>query len=432
MSVISTISDQWARSTKLTRIAAISYAIPIAVWGICASESALRCALRALHTLVSLNQPSFQYRSERAKIHGTNTWATVLLTGISFIPILGTVASYSEIFKMVGSHTYNTLRIRQMHLQTKAHVANDLYRELISAWEPDLDRLMAFAIQAPPSKEAIRRTADNLKASLVDHIFTYKCVFHLIDGGCKMLRIVAIRVCRLISALFSGLLFRALVHALRAMKEGAKQEVQYVCKLVDQPYRANASDKPLPEIYFDVVNDVLNKCKSPEEIERLRLRFVKQPIFRPFATSNELTCLRKDGTLPYGAPDNYFHMLREVPKACRYYSNNLNARVLQGVLKYFTPILPYIDNFKREWVAPMTPQARCNFLWCIFKLLPNLQEAAFDMTGIDPTCQLLIAAQLAKHSPQIRKVHLHNCDSRVEQIFRHFVPRNLEIIKPNN
>ncbi len=393
---------------SIQRAAIILYMAPVAIWGASTAESALGCALRALHTLVALNHQSRDYRWKQTQIHGMNAWGSGLMTLISLVPVIGTFKSYEAIALMIFNQIYNTWRVRELQKRVNAKAADTLYRELL-AWEPDIDRLMMYTAQAVPTEQQIDAVATELKASLVGRSFVYSGLFHLIEGSCRAITIIAIRVARLISA-------RPFIKMMRAIGKGVKQEIQYVRNLIDQPLL-----KPLPELYFEVMEYVLATCPTPEEKEKLRLQLAKQPSFRTYVTSNNLSSLRNDGPFPEGAPAYYFHMLRELPAASAHYSKLKAAGkkvFLYNFLRYFNPILPYINRLKREWLERMTPEARKEWLWALSKQLPNLQEAHLDMAGIDPRWQILIGAQLAKHAPRLRSVTLIHSDHRVAHILR--------------
>jgi hypothetical protein len=209
MSITTYAADCWSRSGYLTKAAAFIYAAPIAIWGVCAAESLLRCALNALYTGVAFNSQSRSNRWNQTKEHAAVLWGTGLAAGGSFFPIYGTYKSYNAIFKMAANHVQNTWKMRDLQQRANTHAADTLYQELLAA-EPDVERLIVYGTQQPaPTAAQINATADDLKASLVPLSWSYSFIFHSVDGSCRALRIVAIRIGRVLSAIFAGHLLRA-------------------------------------------------------------------------------------------------------------------------------------------------------------------------------------------------------------------------------
>lgn len=422
MAVTNYLSNLWVRSGYFKRTIAIAYAAPMAIWGVCTVESVLRCALRALHTAISLNASSRKYRWEQTKIHAVDALGTSLLTLVTPVPFIGTFKSYEAMLKLIYNHVCNTWMLRDLQQQVNAHATEKLYQELC-AWEPDLEKLLSYAMKTAPTNEQIQRVATQLQASLIGRSIMYTMVFHLIDNSCRAVKIIAMRIKRLISALFSGLIYRTIVRGIATVKNGIQQEVGYVCNLVDQPGRMILSEEMLNNLHRDAWYGILNSYKTPQEREDTRLRLAKIPSYRKFMICNFLTKLPSDSPLPEGAPETYFHLLRELPRACAHYSRqeeeNPKEQNLTSFFKYFSPILPFIDTFKNEWIINMSPQAKAKLLWHLVKRLPNLRDITLDMNQIDERWQMLILAQLAKSSHKLQTVTLVRADQRAPQIMRY-------------
>jgi hypothetical protein len=436
MSVIHFLTNRWAHSGYFTRTAAVIYMAPVAIWGVSAGESLCRSSLRLLHTAIALNRESRSYRWEQTQIRAMDAYGAALMMLISPIPILGTGRSYAAIFKMIANHINNTWELRDLQQRANTHAAGTLFQELL-AWEPDIEKLISDAVdKAKPSEEQRRATILRLRATLIGRSWAYTGLFHLIEGSSRALRIVAIRVGRLISALFGGHVFRAIGRGVAVVINGANEEVQYACNLVDQPNRANVPERPVPNLYRDMLQSIL-EAYDPKTREQIRLIFAHFSHYRQYAITNGMARLSTDGPLPPGAPDDFFHRLRELPAACAYYSQLRTADedgALQSILNYFRSIfpptvinmhypsiLPYIENFPLECTARMANGDRKKkLLWSLSKELPNLREMTLDMSGIDPRWQMLIAVQIAKSSPQLRKVTFVNADERISTVMRRF------------
>jgi hypothetical protein len=430
MTVVNLLTDRWAQSRYLTRTVAIAYAAPIAIWGVCTIEAAFRCALRAIHSAVAFNQESRSYRWEASKAHFWTAYGTGLLTGVSLVPILGTYKSYAAMLEMVSNHTTNTWALRELQQRANCHAADTLYQEL-NAWEPDLDKILSDAVEkVAPSQQEINRTAKNLRASIIGRSWIFTGLFHTVDGSCRAVKIVAIRIGRLISAIFSGRIIRFFVRTAILFKDAVKEQVHYTCNLIEQPRRFNVPERSLPEIHRDFLYCILEQCGDWKEETRLAFAGIGAPertsaaesnYSRQFAVSNLLARSSTDGPKPEGAPDEYFHIVKMLPKACTYYSNvNKSDAEKNELLKYFQPVLPFIEIFEAACTANMTGAAKQDLLWTLTKRMPNLREITLDMNGIDSRWQMLLAAQLAKFSPHLTQATFLNGDPRAVNIMRRY------------
>ena len=444
-SLISYAADRWARSGYLAKTAAVIYAAPIAVWGVCAAESLLSCALSTLYTGVAFNSTSRAERWEQTKKQATILKATGIGTGASLFPIYGTYQSYNAIFEMAVNHVKNTWQMRDLQQRANTHAADTLYDELLAA-EPDIDRLIDYGTkQAAPTLEQRNTTEKNLKPTLVPLSWTYSFIFHAVDGTCRALRIVAIKIGRVISALFAGHLLRAIVRGIQVMGSAVNEEIQYTRNLVNQPNRSNVPEGAVRNLYRDEVFSVLSKCPTEVAREWIRLGFTHQNHqYRQYATTNELTRVSTDAPLPENAPDNYLHILRELPKAIGAYAKvkimvqgldpatykkrlhgyvptSQDDATCRYILDYFRTVLPCLNRFKLEWTTGKTGEAKLNLLWAMATQLPNLREISLDMQGVDPRWQMLIGVQLARHSPKLHTVTLINADPRVARVMNRFV-----------
>jgi hypothetical protein len=434
MAVVNLLIDRWAQSGYLARTVAIAYAAPIAIWGVCTIEATLRCGLRALHTLVAFNQESRIYRWEETQTHFWTAYGTSLLTGVSILPILGTGRSFYAMIQMIRNHTINKWSLRDLQQRANCHAVDTLYQEL-NAWEPDLDKILSDAVEkVAPSQVEFNETADNLRASLIGNSWIFSSLFHTVNESCKALKIVAIKIKRLILAIFSGRIIRFVVRAAIVFKDAVKQQVQYTCNLIEQPRRYNVAERSLPEIHRDFLYCILEQCsdKQSDWKEETRLAFAgigatertsanESNYSRQFAVSNLLTHTATDGPMPEGAPEDYFHTVKMLPKACAYYSSVKKTDAEKNeLLKYFQPILPFIEIFEAACTANMTGAAKQELLWSLTKLMPNLHEITLDMQDVEPRWQLLIAAQLAKFSPLLEQVTFQNADLRTMNIMRRY------------
>lgn len=430
MAVVNLLTDRWAQSGYLARTVAIAYAAPIAIWGICTIEAAFRCGLRSLHALVAFNQESRTYRWEEARTHFWTAYGTGLLTGVSILPILGTGRSYYAMIQMICNHTINKWSLRDLQQRANTHASDTLYQEL-NAWEPDLDKILSDAVEkVAPTQQQIDDTAYNLRASLIGNSWIFTGCFHAINGSCKALKIVAIKVKRLVLAIFSGRIIRFVVRTAIVFKNAVKQQVQYTCNLIEQPRRFNVQERSPPEIHRDFLYCILEECGDSKEETRLAFAGIgatdikianESNYSRQFAVSNLITRTATDGPKPEEAPDDYFHCLRMLPKACTYYSNvNQTDKEKNDILKYFQPILPFIETFEAACTANMTGPAKQELLWALTKLMPNLHEITLDMKDVDPRWQMLIAVQMAKFSPQLTQVTFLNADPRTARIMRQY------------
>ncbi len=442
MSVVNFLASRWAQSGYLTRTVAVVYAAPVVVWGVCTLEATLRCALRALHSAVAFNQQSRTYRWEEARTHFWTAYGTGLLTGVSVVPMLGTGRSYHVMLKMVMNHTTNTWHLREMQHRTNTHAADTLYQEL-NAWEPDLDKIFSDAVEkVAPTQEQINTTADNLRASLIGNNWIFTLLFHTVDGSCKAVRIVAIRVGRIISAIFSGRIIHFIVRTAEVFKEAIKTQVQYTCDLIEKPGKGSVPQRALPEIYRDALFCILEKCQSPNEDWREATRLAiagkgatdvkivpKSNYSRQCAISNSVARFTSGVRLPLpeGAPNDYFHQLKQLPRACTHFSRVKATKPVADVniekaeiLKYFQHILPVIESFDAACTANMTGEAKQELLWTLTRLMPNLREITLDMRDVDPRWQMLIAVQLAKFSPQLAQVTFLNGEPRTAVIMQRF------------
>lgn len=428
MSVISFIANRWAQSGYLTRTVAALYAAPIAIWGVCTAEAALRCALRALHTGVAFNTKTRLNRWEITKDEGALVYAGGLFTGVSLFPIIGTYKSYEAMGKMVYNHIRNSWMLQDLQQRANSHAAETLFQEL-NAWEPDLDKIINDAVNQPkPTQELIDATASNLHGSLIGSNWVFTSFYYTIDACCRVVKIVAYRVARLVAALFEGRILRFIAHSFTVLKDAGKKQINYNCDLIEQPNRVEVSEKSIPNLYRDVVESILRQTDSPESREGARIVFARTSNFRSFATPNAISRSLGDYPVPDGAPDNYFHQLRMLPKACAHYSRVMERSESRAItqekaeiLKYFARILPFIETFEAAYTANMTSAAaKEDLLWNLTKLMPNLREITLDMQGIDARWQMLIVAQLAKFSPQLAQATFRNADPRTVQIMRRY------------
>ena len=429
MAITNVFLNYWAASGYLMRTASIIYAAPIAIWGVCTIEAVSRCALRASHTAVSFNQKSRIDRWKATKTHLWTAYGTGLLTGVSLVPVLGTYRSYGAMIKMVINHMTNTWCLRELQQRANSHAADTLYQEL-NAWEPNLDQIFSNVIEkVAPTKQEIDETANKLRASLIGSNWIFTTLFHTIDGTCRALKIVAIRIARLISSLVSGGIIRVVVRSTIVIKDGIKQQVHYICNLIEQPGRGDVPKRSLPEMYLDNIYCVLNQCDSNDSRELARLGFACHSDYRKFAIDNAITQMTTNILFapPPGAPNHYFHALRMLPRACTHFSKVKNTKTAEDVTKekteivnYFKDILPVMDTFDDTCMINMTGEAKQELLWELTKRMPNLREITLDMHHIDPRWQMLIAVQLAKFSPNLSQVKFLNADHRTILIMRRF------------
>ncbi len=427
MSVVSFIANRWAQSGYLTRTAAVVYAAPIAVWGVCTAEAAIRCALRLLHTGATFDSKTRLDRWEITKDEGARVYAGGLLTGVSLFPIIGTYKSYQAMRELVSQHIADSWELQDLQQRANAHAADTLFQEL-NGWEPDLDKIITDAVDKPkPTQILIDATASNLRGSLIGSNWVFTSFYYTIDACCRVVKIVAYRIARIVAALFEGRILRFIAHSFTVIKDAVKKQIQYTCNLIEQPNRTDVSEKPVPEIYRDIIQSFLEKCEPAETRERVRVNIARLLPYRQYATTNTLARLNTDGPLPNGAPDNYLHTLRYLPIACAHYSRvkaYLSDQELQikkaELVKHFKLILPFIETFEAAYTANTSGAARQEVLWELTKLMPNLREITLDMNGVDPRWQMLIAVQLAKFSPQLAQVTFTNAHPRTIQIMRRF------------
>ncbi len=243
---------------------AVTSAIPPVVWGASTAESATLCFLRALSTPLTFNSKTRSDRWEITKLHFWDAVATGALTLVSFVPIYGTYKSYEAIFNMASNHAFNTWKIEELEQKKRTFEADGLYKELLS-WEPDVEKIMQFALQAPQPivnelelaleqyiqslgglqplttgteyckevvsfsvqrklkyndfmqhyanvekklnsekeiREEIKKTGEELRGTLINRSWIFTASFHLIDRSCRLLNLCAIRILRSLSFVF--------------------------------------------------------------------------------------------------------------------------------------------------------------------------------------------------------------------------------------
>jgi hypothetical protein len=343
---------------------------------------------------------------------------------------------------MAINHVQNTWKMRDLQQRANAHTADTLYQELLAP-EPDVEKLIIYGTeQAVPTREQINATAHELKASLVSLSWTYSFIFHSVDGSYRALRIVAIRIRRVISVIFAGHLLRAMGRGVIVIFNAAKEEIKYPSTLVHQPNRVNAHEGPVVDFHQDSFQVILKFIHAEKEQTRQALSHV--PVYRQYVISNALTRYETDGPLPEGAPNDYLHMLRELPKAFGGYAKvktilealdydtfaqrlhgykpkDLDDATCHYILDYFKTLLPCLNRFKFECTVEKTGEAKKNLLFALSTKLTNLREISLDLKGVDPRWQMLIGLQLAKHSPLLHTVTLVNADPRVTTVMRRFV-----------
>jgi hypothetical protein len=330
--------------------------------------------------------------------------------------------------EMVYNHILDSWALRDLQQRANSHAADTLFQEL-NAWEPDLDKIIADAVDKPkPLQADIDATASKLHGSLIGSNWVFTSFYYTIDACCRIVKIVAYRVARLIAILFEGRILRFIAHSFTVLKDAVKKQIQYNCDLIEQPNRVEVSEKSIPNLYRDVVESILRQTESPESREGARIVFARTPNFRSFATPNAISRSLGDYPIPEGAPDNYLHKLRMLPKASAHYSRVMERSESRAItqekaeiLKYFASILPFIETFEAACTANMTSAAaKQDLLWTLTNRMPNLREITLDMNDVDPRWQMLIAVQLAKFSPKLAQVTFINANERTAAIMRRY------------
>jgi hypothetical protein len=113
-----------------------------------------------------------------------------------------------------------------------------------------------------------------------------------------------------------------LARGIIAIFNAVKEEIKYPSILVHQPNRVNVHEELSENFYQDLFQVILEFI--PAEREQTRTSLSHVPDYRQYAISNVLTRDETDGPLPEEAPNDYFHMMRELPKAFAGYAKVKN------------------------------------------------------------------------------------------------------------
>jgi hypothetical protein len=216
-----------------------------------------------------------------------------------------------------------------------------------------------------------------------------------------------------------GRLIRFVLQTAAVVKKAVIQEALFARDLVGQPHRVSVSKSPIRELCHDDIFLMLETCKSELERTAFRQTWAKvSSLYRQFAIENDLARTSSDPFLPEGAPSDYFHKRGFLPKACGCRTATSANYILNET--YFKPILPYIDRFDMKWLKQMPAEEKQKLMWGLSTQLPSLHEIDFDMAGIDPRWQLLIAVQFAQKAPSLGRVTFAHADPRAVHLMRRF------------
>lgn len=425
MSAIQNLKTQWHEQKRLYIIAAAAItAVPIAVWGLSTLESATRCALRAFHTLISLDSKTRSVRWEKIKLQGWDTVANAALVLTSCVPIYGTYKSYEVIFEMASNHIFNKGKLHELQQKINTKQVDGLYQELL-AWEPDIDKLVQLATQKEmPSQKELDETANQLRGSLIGRSVIYTTSYNLIDGSCTVVRICAIRIHRFALFLFKiRYLIHIIVKTIRIVFKAAalvikatKQEAIFARDLVGQPRRISVSKKYPRELSHDDVFLILQACNTVEEREKARITLSKFSISRKAAIQNDLAA--SSSSFPPKVSHDFYHRVILLSQACGCRYATHADYILKE--KYFENVFPFLENFDMNWLKKMPSQEKQKLIWELSTKVPNLRTLHLDMQDIDPRWQMLIAVKLAKHAPHLKQVTFAHADQKAVDIMRRF------------
>lgn len=429
MSVANHLFNKWQQSGYIVKTVSAIYAAPIAIWGLSSLETAVYAALRAVKHVSTKNSDDWKW----AKVNGAYALSSALRAGVALVfPAFGTYLAAEQIYQDVSNHTFNTWKYEDLQKNIDAGVANAIYQKLQQTREPSVEELVQLATAlTEPTQDQRDATSNLLRGTIIGASWIFTGSFHLIDGSCRLVKMAAIRIGRLVAQLIkivaAGHFLRAIIRVGEVIRNAVVQEALYARDLVSQPYRVDFSEEKIRELTKDDVHLFLEQCPTEEIRTQNRLVFAKSnQRVRGFAVQNDLARTSNDGPVPHGAPIDYFHKVGMLPKACG--CKKAVTAVYITEEKYFKGIFPYLEKFDMCWLSHMPALEKQDLIWNLSCKLPLLKEVCLDMQGIPATWQMLIGLKLAYQSPLLERVTFVNSDPRAAEIMTRFVDWRCTVI----
>lgn len=209
-----------------SRVAFVTYAAPIAIWGLGAAEGAIRSALHgvaAAFTKIARQDNLASKQVEHCAKNGLISLSCLSFTAISVIPLLGTGFGYYYISKQESNYR----EIKKAYLETYSEALeqqketnlNEALNEIDESKEIDhqfLDKVSQKLIKQPSSVSINSARLDERKsqldASLIHHYYGYSAAYVFFETTSVVTYKISIRVKRLALNLFNNGLIRKLVN----------------------------------------------------------------------------------------------------------------------------------------------------------------------------------------------------------------------------